>query len=103
MLASIICDGAYLVVESYSFIIKWIQSQMFSKIFLQMNNCTKPLLVWVVFTKFSWFWVVLAGCWWFWLVVGGLGWFWVVLADFGWFWLVAYFITNSCLGQVVVL
>ena len=76
MLTSNICDEAYLVVEAYSFIIKW--TQMFSKILLQMNNCTKPSLVWVVFTKFGWFWVVLAGC----------GWFWVILADFGWFWLV---------------
>ena len=29
-----------------------------------MNNCTKPSLVQVVFTKFYWFW----------LVVGGFGW-----------------------------
>ena len=58
MLTSNICDGAYLVVEAYSFIIKWTQSQMFSKILLQMNYCTKPSLVWVVFTKLGWFWVV---------------------------------------------
>ena len=39
-----------------------------------MNNCTKPLLVWVVFTKFGWFWVVLGGFGWFWLGLGGFGW-----------------------------
>ena len=64
-----ICDGAYLVVGAYSFIIKWTQSQMFPKILLQMNNCTKTYFVWVVFTKFGWFWVVLAGFGWFRLVV----------------------------------
>ena len=79
MLTSNICDGAYLVVEAYSFIIKWTQSQMFSKILLQMNNCTKPSLVWVDFTKFGWFWVV-------W---GGFGWLWVVLAG-------CSFITDGC-------
>ena len=70
MLTSNICDGAYLVVEAYSFIIKWTQLQMFSKTLIQMNNCMKLSLVWVVFTKFSWFWVVL----------GGFGWLWVILA-----------------------
>ena len=77
MLTSNICNGAYLVVEAYSFIIKWTQSQMFSKILLQMNNYSKPSLVWVDFTKFSWFWVVFAGCGWLWVVLTGLG---VVLA-----------------------
>ena len=76
---------------------------------LQMNNCTKPSLVWVVFTKFGWFWValvgfgwlwvvlvgfgwfwlVLAGCGWLWLFMGGFGWLWLVVGGFGWFWLVA--------------
>ena len=45
-----------------------------------MDNCTKPLLVWLVFIKLGWFWVVLAGCRWFWLVVGGFGKFGLVLA-----------------------
>ena len=49
-----------------------------------MNNCKKPLLVWVVFTKFGWFWVVLAG----------FAWLWVVLPCCGWFSLIACFITN---------
>ena len=80
MLTSNICDGAYLIVEAYSFIIKWTQSQMFSKFLLQMNNCTKPSPALVLITKFSWFWVVLDGFGWFWLVVGGFGWLWVVLA-----------------------
>ena len=78
MLTSNICDEAYLVVEAYSFIIKWTESQMFSKILLQMSNCTKSSLVWVVFTNFGWFWVVL----------GRFGWLWVVLAGFGCLWLV---------------
>ena len=82
MLTLNICNGAYLVVVY--FIIKWTQSQMFSKILLQMNNSTKPLLVWVIFTKFGWLWVVLAVYGWFWLLMGGFGWLWVVLASFGW-------------------
>ena len=82
MLTSNIYDGAYLVVEAYSFTIKWTQSQMSSKILLEMNNCMKPMLVWVIFTKFSQSWVVFAGC----------GWLWLVVAGFGWFWLVACFI-----------
>ena len=61
MLTSNVCDGAYLVIEAFSFSIKWTQSQMFSKILLQMNNSMKLSLVWVVFTKFGWFCVVLAG------------------------------------------
>ena len=69
MLTSNICDGDYLVVEAYSFIIKWTQSQTFSKILLQMNNCMKPSLDWVLFSR-----LVLAGFGWFWLVVGGFGW-----------------------------
>ena len=88
MLTSNICDGAYLVVEAYSFIIKWTQSQMFSKILLQMNNCTKPSLVWVFFTKLGWFWVVLAGFGWLWVVLAGFDWLWVVLVGFGWLWVV---------------
>ena len=74
MLTSNICNGVYLVVEACSFIIKWTQSQMFTKSFAKNEHCTKPLLVWVVFTKFGWFWIVLAGFGWFWLVVGGFGW-----------------------------
>ena len=95
MLTSTICDVAYLVVEPYSFIIKWTQSQMFSKILLHMNNCTKLLLVWVVFTKFSWFWVVLGGFGWLWVVLSGFGLLWMALAAFGCFWLDTCFITNA--------
>ena len=78
---------------------------MFSNILLQVNNCPKLSLVWVVFTKFGWFWVVLCGLgylWvdlggfgWFWVVLGSFGWLWVVLVGFGWFWRVACFITNA--------
>ena len=74
--------------EAYSFIIKWTQSQIFSKILIQMNNCTKPSLACMVFTKFDWFWLVLGANGYFWLVLGGLG-------SFGWFWLVACFITKG--------
>ena len=95
MLTSNICDGAYLAVEAYSFIIKWTQSQIFSKILLQMNNWTKPLLVWMVFTKFGWFWVVLGGFGWLWVVLAGFDWLWMVLAGFQWFRLVACFIANA--------
>ena len=65
------------LVEAYSFIIKWTQSQVFSKILLQMNNCTKPLFFWMVLLSsagFGWLWVARAGCEWFWLVVSGFGW-----------------------------
>ena len=40
---SSICDGAYLVVEAYSFIRKWIQSQMFSKIFATNEQLHKTV------------------------------------------------------------
>ena len=51
-----------------------------------MINCTKSLLVWVVFTKFSQFWVVFAGCGWLWVDLAGFRWLWLVLSGFGWFW-----------------
>ena len=43
MLTSNVCDEVYLVAEAYSFIIKWTQSQMSSKIFATNEQLHKTV------------------------------------------------------------